>query len=85
MKCDCGGNCKKQGTYRTKDGLKLRYKCEICHKIINSERKYKRLDEKDIKLIIKLRKNKMELRKIAKTLELNVNAVVYQLKKNNMN
>ncbi len=83
MKCDCGHEgMKQQGTYR-KDGILLpRFQCLGCDKFINSGRKYRRLNPTEIELIIKMRKNKMELRKIAKVFGVNVNTVAYHLKKN---
>lgn len=84
MKCDCGGNCKQQGSYRKEGKLIPRFQCLSCGKLINKERKFKHLTDEQIKLIIKLRKEKMELRKIARIMEININTVVYQLKKNGM-
>jgi transposase-like protein len=85
MKCDCGNECKQQGTYRKEGKLIPRFQCLKCGKIINKERKFKHLSQETIDLIIKLRSEKMELRKISRVLQITHSAVIYQLKKNGMN
>jgi transposase-like protein len=82
MKCDCGNDCKQHGTYRKDGNLIPRFKCLVCEKEINKERKFKHLSKKEIDLIIKLRKEKMEVRKIARVLNISHVTILYQLKKN---
>ena len=45
-------------------------------------RPYKRITQEDMELIFKLYEEKMELRKIARTLGRNLSSIQYQLKKN---
>jgi len=45
-------------------------------------RKYKRMSQEEIELILKLYEEKMELRKIARVLGRSLSSIQYQLKKN---
>ena len=45
-------------------------------------RRYKRMSEEEIELILKLYEEKMELRKIARVLGRSLSSIQYQLKKN---
>jgi transposase-like protein len=83
MRCKrCGSeNIVKSGIFKRKRGDVQKYRCKECKYQFLEENVNRRLKKEEIDLIIELYKEKMELRKIARSLGIALSTVQYHIKK----
>jgi transposase-like protein len=83
MRCKRCGSEKvvKAGIFKRKSGEVQKYKCKECKYQFLEKNVNRKLTKEEIELIIKLYKEKMELRKIARSLGIALSTVQYHIKK----